>query len=48
MKPYPVNHRLRDDPLEDEMDQMFCDICTTLCILHDQPCECCWIQETES
>lgn len=45
MKP---NHRSRDNPYPDELDQQFCDECETLCILPDRPCNCCWADELDT
>jgi hypothetical protein len=37
----PPNHRPRPEPYPDEMDQLFCDECLTLC-QPGGPCMCCW------
>lgn len=41
------NHRPRDDPYPDELDQLFCDECETLC-MQGRPCMCCWTEMTET
>lgn len=40
------NHRLRDDPYPDELDQAFCEIDQTLC-MDDRPCLCCYVDKLE-
>lgn len=41
-----TNHRIRDHPYEDELDQAFCEECETLCI-SGNPCLCCWAEMSD-
>lgn len=38
------HHRPRDDPYPDELDQLFCDECQSLC-QDGRPCWCCHVNE---
>lgn len=40
------NHRLRDNPYPDEMDQEYCEEDETLC-MPGRPCLCCWVTQQE-
>jgi hypothetical protein len=48
-----LHHHPRADPYPDELDQLYCDECETLCIPPDEdgydwrPCACCYVASVE-
>lgn len=38
------DHRPRPDPYPDELAQLLCDVCETLCS-PGRPCHCCWVDQ---